>query len=214
MRGFKAFVGVVALGLFGVAGTSSADPLLYQGASFSFGASGSGTNWTLTFTADFSGAGFTSGTEFYGDFIEAWSLTAPGNVASASLVSLTPGGTTGWVSQGTSQANAKGCSGTANDDAVCVDFGAINHLDGGGPLASAGSIYTWVVDVIFDSPVTAWTSGNFHILTVRCDSSGNNCYKDGGLISQNVNVPEPGTLGLLGLGLAGLGFGMRRRRKI
>jgi hypothetical protein len=210
MRGLKGFIGLLALGTLGVVGTAASEPLTYEGAIFSFDTSGSGTNWTLTFTADFSDPGFTSSSEFWNDYIEAWSFSAPGNISSVTLTSYP--GSDNWLAQGTSQANANGCSTSANDDAVCVDWGKVGSLDGYGPDATFGDVYTWVVNVVFDNSQATWDIGNFHFLTVTCVED--ECSKSGGLISVPVSVPEPGTVGLLGLGLAGLGFGFRRRRKI
>lgn len=54
---------------------------------------------------------------------------------------------------------------------------------------------------------------NFNASSWECTNCGNTRLFTGGVVTAVTNVPEPGTLALLGLGLAGLGFAPRRKQE-
>jgi len=105
---------------------------------------------------------------------------------------------------------------------VCVKGGKANNCQGGaGAGYGIGESDTFTVLLAFSSPVpTSIELDNFGVryqsLTSKPDGEYGETYKGasgtGG--GSTTPVPEPGVLGLLGVGLVGLGVLMRRRRTL
>lgn len=170
---------------------------------------------TFVYTADFTG--WLGGADFI--FAVDFGLGGP-NIMSVSLDSTTATGT--WVaSNGPSSANGCGDSSVVQ---ACAE--------GSSPFQATSGIVTWTFTVVFDSGVTSadWEDSNNHIGAFFCNigQPGPDCGEQGGgklgLSEETTfgdggedgedggDLPEPGTLALLGVGLLGLGLRMRRRK--
>lgn len=143
---------------------------------------GSFDTWRIALTID------TSGYTGTGVAIDEIAIKVADSVDAASMV-IAPGPVGSWqlVPGGL---NANGCSGSGSGF-DCSDWIGI----GSSPAIVHGSLLTWVLDVDVASPLLDQAS-----IKVRyVDAQG---YKAGSLVSENIGVPEPGTMSLLALGIA------------
>ena len=127
----------------------------------------------------------------------------------ATLISVTPS-TVGGVSLTDTVANSGGCAANGGSNNVCAE---INDpwLAPIFDTTGAGNTYTFQFEVTYsDTFVVDIEDANIRAAFSEC-TDADNC-TDAGLMSLRTKVPEPGTLGLLGLGLIGIGLQRRRRR--
>lgn len=184
-----------------------AHAVVHSGGTFTVTASSVDANTVdFVYTADFSG--WTGAQDYI--FAIDFGLSEP-KVLTIDTFSTTASG--GWITA-FGPTNSNGCNDTSATFACAYD----DNFDPATGQTTTGTV-TWNFRVTFDSDVTAanWTDTDNHIgaFFMFCDASG--CKGQNGLSQETTfgnppPVPEPATLGLLGLGLLGMGLARRRRR--
>lgn len=203
----------VLIGVFGLAQTANAIPVVFNGATADLSITGSttspdgSTTYTAVFSFDFSG--WDTSCDSGGDECGALRATHLGAIdfgfggpenPEAILLSTTASGSWSVFDVG---ANAGGCDG-GGTNSICAE---VNDPS----LVATSGTYRWVFAVTFEDYVPDDRDAKIRAWFVQC-ADVNECGNAGLMSLRTTGVPEPGTLGMLGACLLLLGFSRRRRR--